>query len=105
MSKKSVIGWLSPDGIFYKCGYGEHDEKAMNLVSELKIQTIFKDDMFLRGAGLLEELGWFRFVQSSYYDRYDNMPDKGFVFFDLEKMITYEQLKWINEKDKRKTRF
>lgn len=97
INRKAVIGWLSNNGVFHECETYEHNELAINLVTELKLQAIEENGVFYTGAGLLEKLGWFRFTQSPFYEKYEDAPDNGYVYLDMEKMISYEQLKWYRE--------
>lgn len=97
INRKAVIGWLSNKGIFYTCDAYEHNELAINLVVDLNLQAIEENGVFYTGAGLLEKLGWVRFTQSPFYEKYEDVPDNGFVYFDFNKMMSYEQLKWYND--------
>lgn len=100
MKRKNIIGWLSPTGEFYECDCYGHSDLAINLMVDLKLQVIEKDGVFYKGEALLEELGWIRFTQTKFYDKYEEVTDKGFAFCNYDKSITYAQLKWVNENRK-----
>ena len=55
-NKVGLTGWLSPDGVFYPCEYGEHSKKAFEIVKEKKIKDkkAFMNSYFF----LQDDKGW-----------------------------------------------
>ena len=45
------LGWLSPDGQLFECGYTKHFETAEEIVKTLTTEKIFLPDEYLLGHG------------------------------------------------------
>lgn len=50
------LGWLSPDGRFFKCGYGGHSQKAREIVGQMAPTK--------NAQTFLENNGWFAIYES-----------------------------------------
>lgn len=84
-------GWLSPEGVFYQCGYENHLYKAYELEQELKIKPRFNtNNNMCHGEELLELIGWIKFYSSPY-------GDDGHIFgnYTLRKSITGKQIEYM----------
>lgn len=45
----SYIGWLSPSGEFFRCGYSDHEAEAYRLVKEPKQELSCSDELLAHG--------------------------------------------------------
>lgn len=57
---ESELGWISPKGRFFSCGYGEHTEKAKEIVSSLVLADDIDD-----ASRYLEDNGWLAVYKNS----------------------------------------
>ena len=97
MFGKGMTGWLSPDGVFYECSYGEHYKFAQELMStnpELDSERIrigHEQGTVIHGEIALRELEWIPM----------GVPSNGrggvdYIHIPLEGR-TEEQIEWFEE--------
>ena len=96
MSELGVCGWLSRDGIFYKCGESKHNLLAGKLEEDLDLKLYDEQkSIYLHDTALLETLGFIKFTQST-YGLTDESSNNQFMLF-YGKRFSYGQRKWMEE--------
>lgn len=90
---KGLNGWLSPDGKFYHCKYGEHGKVAKQLLDQIRS---LRHNKYLKNKYekepdehiLREQL---YIVMGSKGEQYPN-----YSYIHISQKLTKKQLKWIH---------
>lgn len=87
-------GFLSPNGAFYKCNYGQHSELAQELNKIYNFQIDPLDKFWRDEEGRLKKNG---FIYLGYTGNLGTNTDS-YVFTDFGEMrITKEQQEWFED--------
>lgn len=93
-------GFLSPDGKFYECNYGEHSTLAEEITREQNICPDITDSFWRDKESLLKKEGYIYFGFTG--DRGANTDS--YVFYDFVDMkLSKQQLNWIESNKSKMT--
>lgn len=100
---EGMTGWLSPEGQFHPCGYGEHYDLASELVQEHvnkeEVKEKRKETFENTGRpitserGLLELMTWIPMG----VPKWGSQPSKDYLFINYKVGVTENQKKWFEE--------
>jgi len=97
----ALIGWLSPDGVFYECRYGEHHIVASDILQkhEQSVQMKREQMTLMKKHGYMGErdsLSYMKWIPLGTY--MEGMSDDADYFFIRNGTgITTEQYQWCQD--------
>lgn len=104
--KTGQTGWLSPEGVFHSCQYGEHYQLAQDIFDEheererlyQERQEVFKNkDGYV---GERDSLAYMKWIPMGVPD-WGSQPQKDYLFIKFDVGITKAQFDWFkSNKDK-----
>lgn len=98
--KTGQTGWLSPEGVFYACKYGEHYQLAQDIFEEhedsarllTERQQVFKNQNGY--VGERDSLAYMKWIPMG-VPEWGSHPQKDYLFIKIDVGLTDAQLDWF----------
>lgn len=111
MANEGLTGWLSPGGIFYECGYGEHSELARDLLDgdvddrlaeELSEGVLGISRDLGRLVGVRDGLELLKWVPMGVPETGSDVR-RDYLFIKYDVGVTEDQMEWFEKNRERLT--